>query len=52
MKSDTRSHYHKPGTRTEKPGKRPMTPVREVRTQKDQTVQLTVRGMSRGVIRM
>ena len=52
MKSDTRNTYHKPGMRTEKPGKRPAAPVREMRTQKEQTVQLTVRGMSRGVIRM
>ena len=52
MKSDTRNTYHKPGMRTEKPGKRPAAPVREMRTQKEQTVKLTVRGMSRGVIRM
>ena len=49
MKSDTRNNYHKSGMRTEKQGKRPAAPVREMRTQKEQTVQLTVRGMSRGV---
>ncbi|MEI3406308.1 MAG: hypothetical protein V8Q79_06970 [Christensenellales bacterium] len=52
MKSDTRNNYHKSGMRTEKQGKRPAAPVREMRTQKEQTVQLTVRGMSRGIIRM
>ena len=39
MKSDTRNNYHKPGMRTEKQGRRSAAPVREMRTQKEQTVQ-------------
>ena len=48
MKSDTRYSNRKPGVKTE----RPVRDMRAQRTQKEQKVQLTVRGMARGAIRM
>lgn len=44
MKSDTRYSNRKPGVKTE----RPVRDMRAQRTQKEQKVQLTVRGMARG----
>lgn len=48
MKSDTRYSNRRPSTRSERPAR----DMRAQRTQKEQTVQLTVRGMARGAIRM
>ena len=48
MKSDTRYSNRKTGVKTE----RPVRDMRARRTQKEQKVQLTVRGMARGAIRM
>ena len=47
MKSDTRYSNRKPGVKTE----RLVRDMRAQRTQKEQKVQLTVRGMARGAIR-
>lgn len=48
MKSDTRYSNRRPSARSERPAR----DMRAQRTQKEQTVQLTVRGMARGAIRM
>ena len=48
MKSDTRYSNRRPSVRSERPAR----DMRAQRTQKEQTVQLTVRGMARGAIRM
>ena len=48
MKSDTRYSNRRPSARSERPAR----DMRVQRTQKEQTVQLTVRGMARGAIRM
>ena len=48
MKSDTRYSNRRPNARSERPAR----DMRAQRTQKEQTVQLTVRGMARGAIRM
>ena len=47
MKSDTRYSNRRPSARSERPAR----DMRAQRTQKEQTVQLTVRGMARGAIR-